>query len=121
MGSRVQSVRMGAVQVLSILATLALAVLGRPQEHNLPVLFSFSQPSHNVAVYRGADLRNAIASGAVKGFGNLGLGAGNIGPAGAGLGSVSHVHTDPAPVPVYRPPPPPPVHAPAPVITPLIH
>merc|ERR1712128_49089 len=38
---------------------------------NLPVLFQFSQPSHNVAVFRGADLRKAIAAGKVKGFGSL--------------------------------------------------
>ena len=43
-----------------------------PQEHNLPVLFQFSHPTHNVAVFRGADLKKAIAAGVVKGFGNLG-------------------------------------------------
>ena len=32
------------------------------------MLFSFQQPTHNVAVFRGADLKNAIASGLVKGF-----------------------------------------------------
>merc|ERR1712233_96043 len=36
-------------------------------------LFSFSQPTHNVAVYRGADLKNAIAAGLVKGFGSAGV------------------------------------------------
>merc|ERR1719320_1940473 len=55
------------------LCTLALAATAAPQRnHNLPVLFQFSQPGHNVAVFRGADLRKAIASGLVKGFGNLG-------------------------------------------------
>ena len=44
--------------------------LAAPQEHNLPVLFQFSHPTHNVAVFRGADLKKAIAAGIVKGFGN---------------------------------------------------
>merc|ERR1711881_684255 len=43
---------------------------------DLPVLFQFKQPTHNVAVFRGADLKNAIASGLVKGFGGAGAGAG---------------------------------------------
>ena len=52
---------------------LALAATAAPQNnHNLPVLFQFSQPGHNVAVFRGADLKKAIASGLVSGFGNLG-------------------------------------------------
>ena len=52
---------------------LALAATAAPQQtHNLPVLFQFSQPGHNVAVFRGADLKKAIASGLVSGFGNLG-------------------------------------------------
>ena len=47
--------------------------MAAPQnKHNLPVLFQFSQPNHNVAVFRGADLKKAIASGLVKGFGTLG-------------------------------------------------
>ena len=32
------------------------------------MLFQFQQPTHNVAVFRGADLKNAIASGLIKGF-----------------------------------------------------
>ena len=32
------------------------------------MLFKFQQPTHNVAVFRGADLKNAIAAGLVKGF-----------------------------------------------------
>merc|ERR1712027_188651 len=36
------------------------------------VLFQFSHPTHNVAVFRGADLKKAIAAGVVKGFGSLG-------------------------------------------------
>jgi len=114
-----------------LILSLALPVLTRGQQvvsqaasqPNLPVLFSFSQPSHNVAVFRGADLQRAIASGAVKGFGGVsgagGLGLGGIGH-GHGLGhgvAVHHrtpvvatpavVHSTPVavarPVPVYRP------------------
>ena len=61
---------------------------------NLPVLFSFSQPSHNVAVFRGADLQRAIASGAVRGFG----GAGGLGlhSARVGVGHQLAVHQTPA-------------------------
>merc|ERR1712098_729979 len=79
-------VRMGGavanVVVLCSLLTVYLCV-GQEQTPNLPVLFSFSQPSHNVAVFRGADLTRAIASGAVKGFGN---------PAHGGLGLAGHGH-----------------------------
>ena len=47
---------------------------GAPQGFGsgLPVLFQFSHPTHNVAVFRGADLKKAIAAGVVKGFGNSG-------------------------------------------------
>merc|ERR1712128_204436 len=59
-------------QVLCI-SVLSLAAMAEPQStHNLPVLFQFSQPGHNVAVFRGADLKKAIASGLVSGFGSLG-------------------------------------------------
>merc|ERR1712215_63497 len=117
MGSSIQSVNMGAVQVVSIIAALALGVLARPQEHNLPVLFSFSQPSHNVAVYRGAALQNAIASGAIQGFGNLGNGGGLLHTATAPVSRVTPVI--PAPTQVVTPV----VHrpVPAPVVTPVVH
>merc|ERR1712236_79579 len=71
-----------------------------PTTHNLPVLFQFSHPTHNVAVYRGAELKAAIAAGLVGGFGGAG-----------------HPKTPapplPPPAPVvtvkpYVPPPPPP-------------
>merc|ERR1712218_468160 len=61
-------------QVLtSSLVLLALAQAA-PQEigKGLPVLFQFSHPTHNVAVFRGAALKQAIAAGVVKGFGSLG-------------------------------------------------
>jgi len=60
-----------------VCASLVLLALGQaaPQtKHNLPVLFQFSHPTHNVAVFRGAALKQAIAAGVVKGFGNLGAG-----------------------------------------------
>merc|ERR1719147_201001 len=44
---------------------------GQENSKKLPVLFQFSQPSHNVAVFRGADLKKAIAAGIVPGFGSL--------------------------------------------------
>merc|ERR1711862_89622 len=61
-------------------ALLSLAAAAPAADKDLPVLFSFKQPTHNVAVFRGADLKNAIAAGLVKGFGS---GSG-LGGAGAG-------------------------------------
>merc|ERR1711887_251514 len=56
-----------------LLSLLVLAVTPMtptaPATHNLPVLFQFSHPTHNVAVYRGAELKAAIAAGLVGGFG----------------------------------------------------
>ena len=120
--------------ILSLVAALATSQqVVEATQPNLPVLFSFSQPSHNVAVFRGADLQRAIASGAVKGFGGAGgLGLGGIGH-GHGLGhgiAVQHrapvvatptvVHSTPvavaAPVPVYHPVAPTRVVAPTPVV-----
>jgi hypothetical protein len=102
--------------ILSLVPVLTRAQVVQATQPNLPVLFSFSQPSHNVAVFRGADLQRAIASGAVKGFG----GVGGLGHGGHGLGhgiAVQHrapvvaapavVHSTPvavaSPVPVYHP------------------
>ena len=142
-------VSMSALLPLLILS-LALPALTRGQQvvqgatqPNLPVLFSFSQPSHNVAVFRGADLQRAIASGAVKGFGGLAAGAGGLGLGhglghghGHGLGhgvAVHHsapvvstpavVHSTPVavaprPVPVYHPVTPTRVVAP---VAPVVH
>merc|ERR1711862_132608 len=42
------------------------------KKHNLPVLFQYEEPGHSVAVFRGAELKQAIAAGLVPGFGNLG-------------------------------------------------
>jgi len=52
-----------------------MCVLSTPlpqTKHNLPVLFQFSHPTHNVAVFRGAQLKQAIEAGLVTGFGNAG-------------------------------------------------
>merc|ERR1711970_1548946 len=56
------------------LSLLVLASISTAQEtpHNLPVLFQYEEPTHSVAVFRGAQLRQAIAAGLVPGFGNLG-------------------------------------------------
>merc|ERR1711887_263603 len=60
------------------LSLLVLATISAAQEtpHNLPVLFQYEGPTHSVAVFRGAQLRQAIAAGLVPGFGNLGSRAG---------------------------------------------
>merc|ERR1712227_1142533 len=59
-------------QILSA-CLLICSISSAPQGDfsGLPVLFQFSHPTHNVAVFRGADLKNAIAAGVVKGFGSL--------------------------------------------------
>merc|ERR1711942_283863 len=60
------------------ISLLVLAIISAAQEtpHNLPVLFQYEEPTHSVAVFRGAQLRQAIAAGLVPGFGNLGSRAG---------------------------------------------
>merc|ERR1711936_740070 len=58
--------------VCTSLVLLALGQAAPQSKHNLPVLFQFSHPTHNVAVFRGAALKQAIAAGVVKGFGSLG-------------------------------------------------
>merc|ERR1712083_229316 len=57
----------------ALFLTLSLACLSMGQNtHNLPVLFKYEEPTHSVAVFRGAQLKQAIAAGLVPGFGNLG-------------------------------------------------
>merc|ERR1711936_1045106 len=58
----------------AIISCLIAASVAAPQK-DLPVLFQFKQPTHDVAVFRGANLKNAIAKGLVKGFGGVGAGA----------------------------------------------
>merc|ERR1719480_719323 len=106
-------------------ALLSLAAAAPAADKDLPVLFSFKQPTHNVAVFRGADLKNAIAAGLVKGFGS-GSGLGGAG-AGAGAGregksvkivaasAVAPIRVAPAPVVVK--PAPVVAYKPAPVVT----
>merc|ERR1711942_571155 len=67
-----------------LLSMVAFANAAPQATHNLPVLFQFSQPSHNVAVFRGADLKKAIAAGLVPGFGSLGNSANSAGNGGEG-------------------------------------
>merc|ERR1711892_495407 len=74
MGQSGENTQAGNMLVKALfISMLAVAATAAPQKtHNLPVLFQFSQPGHNVAVFRGADLKKAIASGLVSGFGSLG-------------------------------------------------
>jgi len=72
---------------------------------DLPVLFQFSQPTHNVAVYRGADLEKARAAGLI-----------NPAPAQVNYRPAPlQYRPSPAPV-VYRPKPATVVVKPAPVV-----
>merc|ERR1712106_1085213 len=121
-----------AAQIASLLfVLLVLCALGQEASHKLPVLFQFSQPSHNVAVFRGADLKKAIAAGIVPGFGSLGAGSKGRGgksvdseaasnAAASSYGTPAPVST-PAPVlykpvpVVYKPAPAPVVYKPAPL------
>merc|ERR1711892_346657 len=89
----------GNMQVLSI-SVLVLAATAAAQKtpHNLPVLFQYEDPSHSVAVFRGAELRQAIAAGLVPGFGDLGRSGKSVG-----------AHAPPPPTAAPYVPPPPPV------------
>jgi len=117
---------------LICLCILVSSITAAPMDHNLPVLFQFSQPSHNVAVFRGADLKKAIAAGIVPGFGSLGAGsegrdgksvdsdaAGNAAAASyvkpAPVYKPAPVAYKPAPI-VYKPAPAPIIYKPAPVV-----
>merc|ERR1711892_918007 len=95
------------VQVLcTSVLVLAATAAAQKTPHNLPVLFQYDYPSHSVAVFRGAELRQAIAAGLVPGFGNLG----RSGKSNDGAAANSYP-TTPAPPPTtsapYVPPPPP--------------
>merc|ERR1712183_1099065 len=71
MGSCMKTVIMRG-QAVYLVVFLAMSVSGQKVPHNLPVLFQYADKAHNVAVFRGAELRQAIAAGLVPGFGNLG-------------------------------------------------
>merc|ERR1712128_231447 len=96
------------VQVLSIsVLVLAATAVAQKTPHNLPVLFQYEDPSHNVAVFSGAELKQAIAAGLVPGFGSLG----RSGKSGDGAAAAANSYpTTPAPPPPttarYVPPPP---------------
>merc|ERR1719187_887044 len=107
----------------SLFAVLLVSVLSQASgDRNLPVLFQFSQPSHNVAVYRGADLERARAAGLIKGFGGASAsssssssGDGSDGSDGNGSGNTYSpptsapptrapvVYTSPTPAPIPAP------------------
>merc|ERR1711874_804260 len=60
---------MGVQAVLLCVMSLAtLLVSSQKVPHNLPVLFQYADKAHNVAVFRGAELRQAIAAGLVPGL-----------------------------------------------------
>jgi len=86
----------------SLLAFVLFSAAVASADRNLPVLFQFSQPSHNVAVFRGADLERAKAAGLFGGLKTASSGAGDESDSG------SSSYTTPAP------PPPPPATTPAP-------
>merc|ERR1712029_215029 len=100
------------IKTAGLIALVLSCVSAAPAGKDLPVLFQFAQPTHNVAVFRGADLKNAIAAGLVKGFGS-GAGAGVV--AAPAVAPVVKVAPRPAviPAPVVRVAP---VIKPAPVV-----
>merc|ERR1739838_975529 len=97
------------VQVLCLsLLVLAATAAAQKTPHNLPVLFQYEDPSHNVAVFRGAELKQAIAAGLVPGFGNLGRsGKSNDGAAAAANSYATTLAPPPPTTARYVPPPPP--------------
>merc|ERR1712112_363902 len=104
------------IKTAGLIAVVLSCVSAAPAGKDLPVLFQFAQPTHNVAVFRGADLKNAIAAGLVKGFGT-GAGAGVV--AAPAVAPVVKVAPRPAviPAPVVRVAPVVSSYAPAPAVT----
>merc|ERR1712106_627951 len=97
---------MGTVQVLCLsLLVLAVTAAAQKTPHNLPVLFQYEDPSHNVAVFRGAELKQAIAAGLVPGFGNLGRSGKSIDGAAASANSYPTTLAPPPTSAPYVPPP----------------
>ena len=106
------------MSVLPLLLLSLVPVLTRGEvvqqatQPNLPVLFSFSQPSHNVAIFRGADLH-------AHGLGH-GVAVHHSAPV---VSAPAVVHSTPVavaprPVPVYHPVTPTRVVAP---VAPVVH
>merc|ERR1719411_2321562 len=99
------------IKSLAILSCLLAASLAAPQD--LPVLFKFQQPTHNVAVFRGADLKKAIASGLVKGFPGASGAAGAVATKAVVAPVVHHAPAVRVALPV--------VHRVAPAVHPVVH
>merc|ERR1712106_731947 len=78
---------------ISLLAMAAAAAAQKPT-HNLPVLFQYEEPGHSVAVFRGAQLKQAIAAGLVPGFGNLGRGGKKIDTSAADMAAAKAAAAD---------------------------
>merc|ERR1711892_416211 len=97
-GENNQAGNMFAQALCISVLSLAAATADPQSTHNLPVLFQFSQPGHNVAVFRGAQLIQAIADGLVPGFGNLGRSGKSVDD-GAAAAAANTYATTPAPPP----------------------
>merc|ERR1712106_1239251 len=99
---------MGTVKVLCLsLLVLAVTAAAQKTPHNLPVLFQYEDPSHNVAVFRGAELKQAIAAGLVPGFGDLGRSGKSNDGAAAPPPPTAAPYVPPPTTARYVPPPPP--------------
>merc|ERR1711976_998265 len=89
------------IKTARLIALGLSCVSAAPAGKDLPVLFQFAQPTHNVAVFRGADLKNAIAAGLVKGFGSgSGLGGAGAGGDAARSGKAVKIVAAPAVAPI---------------------
>merc|ERR1712106_282558 len=88
-------------------AILSCYSSGPKTPHNLPVLFQYEDPSHNVAVFRGAELKQAIAAGLVPGFGDLGRSGKSNDGAAAPPPPTAAPYVPPPTTARYVPPPPP--------------
>merc|ERR1711892_368718 len=110
-GENNQAGNMFAQALCISVLSLAAATADPQSTHNLPVLFQFSQPGHNVAVFRGAQLKQAIADGLVPGFGNLGRSGKSVDDGAAAAANTYATTAAPPPPPPtttrYVPPPPP--------------
>merc|ERR1711892_1478070 len=110
-GENNQAGNMFAQALCISVLSLAAATADPQSTHNLPVLFQFGQPGHNVAVFRGAQLKQAIADGLVPGFGNLGRSGKSVDDGAAAAANTYATTPAPPPPPPtttrYVPPPPP--------------
>merc|ERR1711892_642236 len=111
-GENNQAGNMFAQALCISVLSLAAATADPQSTHNLPVLFQFSQPGHNVAVFRGAQLIQAIADGLVPGFGNLGRSGKSVDDGAAAAAANTYATTPPPPPTTRYVPPPPPAPSP---------